>query len=220
MYKGLSEYIKHKDDIVNLCNIERYSSFNEWDQDRKQNKIKNRLYKYLGDYEKSPEEILIEKERQKEYTHLLWELKKHIGTDNLKILWMYYVDCKSADDISKYFHCSKRTVYRRIRLSMQRAIFVAKVLLDHTIIDKDIFFATTHISKPITIRPPSFPFEMAIHTPAYTYKYKNEHKVKYECKLPEYLHECTGTDDVKCSLCYDQYGNNSCSRKDYYRNVT
>lgn len=42
--------------------------------------------------------------------------------------------------------------------------------------------------------------------------YKGKYRLKNRCIVPEFLSECFGDNDTKCTLCWDDFGGTTCSR--------
>ena len=163
---------------------------------------------------KSPEEVLLEKERRIEILNLLEQIRLIIGDYKWKIFCWYVIDNLSQDKIGKRLNKSQQAISSMLK-RIQKKIF--KYLEKYVVKDGDfsyiyeglnpIFVKTTH-SLTILGYPVDFLQQAGKGS---RFKTKKNSAKRYTCLLPEYI-RADGSNTV-CSLCYDEAGNSKCTRK-------
>lgn len=212
----IADFIRKDEDVLHLQSYKRSSSFDDWKQSAKQQKIIQKLSQFrLDNVVDSPEDLLIKREENLEMIKIVVLLKDSIGEIPLRYIVERYVYQKKIKDIAiKYGH-ERKSVGRTIRKATRKALEILKELSDNGKIDLDIF---KQPKKLYDAKVPSvkvdYPSDSAIHSFDRYYKYNGMVKYKTKCKLPEYLNESFSDDNSVCSLCFTQLGTNNCTRKE------
>lgn len=208
LFDKIIEIIRRTDQSVE--SYERIVGFNDWVQDKKQWDIANRVAELLPKQAKSPEDILIEKERQIEYLRIASQVKNYMDKFTWDVFTEYYCGKGDINDVTNKYNCSYRTAYRRLSIGAEKAMFAVKQLDD---IDYDIIESTYVPKCQFNVVVPSFPYEREMKVPNGTYKHKGVIKHRHKCMLPEYFNDTFHDDGTSCSLCTNKWGENKCTRK-------
>jgi len=165
----------------------------------------------LDQYSKTPEEVVLEKEKIEEIEGLLKEIKGILTTDEFDILWMSAVDGISQENIAKKYNTYHQDISRKCESITQKC---AKYLENRRTFIEDIFIPP---QSKLTAHSPTvrgYPFEMLqlVSVEGHWRVNQKGHRIyvsKTACLIPEYIGS-----GVVCNLCIDDMGESKCTRKD------
>lgn len=189
----------------------RRRQFEEWKQDKRELEITKRISAECPAYAPSPDEVLDAEKRRMFLSSIFEYLEKQIKNDDLRIFYRYSVCQETIEDIMVEYHLTKRTAYRIISKTRKqlRKILKPKVkdLMDTSLVASQ--------GKPYVGSTPSFQYEYERNRCGKKYRYKNSIKFHNKCMLPEYFKQSFHDNCTKCSLCTNNHGASTCSRKDF-----
>ena len=91
MNKLMGFFCSNVDELATIHEFDNRMSFEEFNQNRISKKIIRKLKRYREfDYERSPEDILIEQEELAEMTYAFLQLQNKLGSANMSRLLMRY----------------------------------------------------------------------------------------------------------------------------------
>lgn len=188
----------------------RRRQFEEWKQDRRELEITKRISAECPAYAPSPDEVLDAKKRRSFFTNIFEYLEKKVNSDNLEMFYRYSVCQETIEDIMVEYGKTKRTAYRAISQTRKQ---LAKILKPKV---KELMDTSLVVSqgKPHVGSTPSFQYEYERNRCGKKYRYKNSVKFHNKCMLPEYFNQAFHDTCTKCTLCTNNHGMSTCSRKD------
>lgn len=168
------------------------------------------LESYQQLHNRTPEELVIEKENQEELLEFISKVKEIIGPKSFEILWLSAVEGWTQDRIAERFSVKQQTINEHLQRITQRLSS-----------DPSLQYARVLLQKP--------PSTLEAHSPEHQINYPSDflqrvsiagkwrgkkYQTKTICKIPEMLRECFQDHKTVCPRCFDDFGVNSCSRKD------
>ena len=217
MNKLMEFFCSNSDELFKIHEFDNRMSFKEFYQERISKKLVRKMKRYRDfDYERSPEDILIEQEEIKELMYAFLRLRKEVGTSSMKRLMLRYGLRMKVSDIAKHFGEYKMLTSRRLKKSLGIAQQVLSELIAQGVLDEDVLRPSirSYEAKTPTIKV-NYPFDSARQTFKRMYKYAGEQRPMTTCKAIEYLDECFGDKKTICNYCGKQ-----CTRlKDMERRI-
>lgn len=170
--------------------------------------------RYLS-YKQSPEEILIDKERNKAIKDFWFELKTRLTEKELAYLYMFVGYKNKVRETARQLTVDEKNV----RYYMKKIQAKAQTLLDElglTMDDiKDILIAQINVSLPHKARGVGYPFEKYLSLPKnkrWTFRFGSlRTSINKSCMIPEYL-KASGS----CSICNICSESKTCTRCDAF----
>ena len=202
MNKLMEFFCSNSDELFKIHEFDNRMSFKEFDQERISKKLVRKMKRYRDfDYERSPEDILIEQEEIKELMYAFLRLRKEVGTSSMKRLMLRY----GFSDIAKHFGEYKMLTSRRLKKSLGIAQQVLSELIAQGVLDEDVLRPSIRCyeAKTPTIKV-NYPFDSARQTFKRMYKYAGEQRPMTTCKAIEYLDESFGDNQTICNFCGNQ----------------
>ena len=209
MNKLMEFFCSNSDELFKIQEFDNRMSFKEFNQERISMRLVRKMKRYREfDYERSPEDILIEQEEIKELMYAFLRLRKEIGTSSMKRLMLRYGLRMKVSEIAKHFGEYKMLTSRRLKKSLSVAQHVLSELIADGVLDEDVLRpAIRHYEAKTPIIKVNYPFDSARETFKRMYKYAGEQRPMTTCKAIEYLDECFGDNKTICNYCGKQ-----CSR--------
>lgn len=209
MNKLMEFFCSNSDELFKIQEFDNRMSFKEFNQERISMRLVRKMKRYREfDYERSPEDILIEQEEIKELMYAFLRLRKEIGTSSMKRLMLRYGLRMKVSEIAKHFGEYKMLTSRRLKKSLSVAQQVLSELIADGILDEDVLRPSLrHYEAKTPIIKVNYPFDSARETFKRMYKYAGEQRPMTTCKAIEYLDECFGDNKTICNYCGKQ-----CSR--------
>lgn len=209
MNKLMEFFCSNSDELFKIQEFDNRMSFKEFNQERISMRLVRKMKRYREfDYERSPEDILIEQEEIKELMYAFLRLRKEIGTSSMKRLMLRYGLRMKVSEIAKHFGEYKMLTSRRLKKSLSVAQQVLSELIADGVLDEDVLRPTLrHYEAKTPIIKVNYPFDSARETFKRMYKYAGEQRPMTTCKAIEYLDECFGDNKTICNYCGKQ-----CSR--------
>ena len=210
MNKLMNFFCNNADVLTAVHEFDNRMSFQEFNQNRISNKIIRKLKRYREfDYERSPEDILIEQEELAEMTYAFLQLQNKLGSANMSRLLMRYGQKMKVKDIAIQFGEYKMMTSRRLKKAYKMAKEIIERLIDEGVLDKEVLYQDIRYyeAKTPTIKV-NYPFDSARETFKRMYKYAGEQRPMTTCQAVEYLDESFGDTNTICNFC-----GNQCSRK-------
>lgn len=210
MNKLMNFFCNNADVLTAVHEFDNRMSFQEFNQNRISNKIIRKLKRYREfDYERSPEDILIEQEELAEMTYAFLQLQNKLGSANMSRLIMRYGHKMKVKDIAIQFGEYKMMTSRRLKKAYKMAKEIIERLIADGVLDKEVLYQDVRYyeAKTPTIKV-NYPFDSARETFKRMYKYAGEQRPMTTCKAIEYLDESFGDNHTICNFC-----GNQCSRK-------
>ena len=206
MNKLMEFFCSNSDELFKIHEFDNRMSFKEFDQERISKKLVRKMKRYRDfDYERSPEDILIEQEEIKELMYAFLRLRKEVGTSSMKRLMMRYGLRMKVSDIAKHFGEYKMLTSRRLKKSLGIAQQVLSELIAQGVLDEDVLRPSIRCyeAKTPTIKV-NYPFDSARQTFKRMYKYAGEQRPMTTCKAVEYLDGSFGDNQTICNFCGNQ----------------
>ena len=206
MNKLMEFFCSNSDELFKIHEFDNRMSFKEFDQERISKKLVRKMKRYRDfDYERSPEDILIEQEEIKELMYAFLRLRKEVGTSSMKRLMLRYGLRMKVSDIAKHFGEYKMLTSRRLKKSLGIAQQVLNELIAQGVLDEDVLRPSirSYEAKTPTIKV-NYPFDSARQTFKRMYKYAGEQRPMTTCKAIEYLDESFGDNQTICNFCGNQ----------------
>lgn len=206
MNKLMEFFCSNSDELFKIHEFDNRMSFKEFDQERISRKLVRKMKRYRDfDYERSPEDILIEQEEIKELMYAFLRLRKEVGTSSMKRLMLRYGLRMKVSDIAKHFGEYKMLTSRRLKKSLGIAQQVLSELIAQSVLDEDVLRPSirSYEAKTPTIKV-NYPFDSARKTFKRMYKYAGEQRPMTTCKAVEYLDESFGDNQTICNFCGNQ----------------
>lgn len=209
MNKLMEFFCSNSDELFKIQEFDNRMSFKEFNQERISMRLVRKMKRYREfDYERSPEDILIEQEEIKELMYTFLRLRKEIGTSSMKRLMLRYGLRMKVSEIAKHFGEYKMLTSRRLKKSLAVAQQVLQELIADGVLDEDVLRPSLrHYEAKTPIIKVNYPFDSARETFKRMYKYAGEQRPMTTCKAIEYLDECFGDNKTICNYCGKQ-----CSR--------
>ena len=209
MNKLMEFFCSNSDELFKIQEFDNRMSFKEFNQERISMRLVRKMKRYREfDYERSPEDILIEQEEIKELMYAFLRLRKEIGTSSMKRLMLRYGLRMKVSEIAKHFGEYKMLTSRRLKKSLSVAQQVLSELIADGVLDEDVLRPSIRYYEAKTpIIKVNYPFDSARETFKRMYKYAGEQRPMTTCKAIEYLDECFGDNKTICNYCGKQ-----CSR--------
>ena len=209
MNKLMEFFCSNSDELFKIQEFDNRMSFKEFNQERISMRLVRKMKRYREfDYERSPEDILIEQEEIKELMYAFLRLRKEIGTSSMKRLMLRYGLRMKVSEIAKHFGEYKMLTSRRLKKSLSVAQQVLQELIADGVLDEDVLRPSIrHYEAKTPIIKVNYPFDSARETFKRMYKYAGEQRPMTTCKAIEYLDECFGDNKTICNYCGKQ-----CSR--------
>jgi len=213
-----------RDKVINNDDVLTYLSFMDWEKQKDQHRndlvIKKQLIgECLEKLSVTPEDILVEQERLEEILQLVLFIKNTLSEKEFDILWLYAVEGWTYERIGEKYSIKKAAICRYLKRIFKK-------------VNKHVnfsYFNPTILSS--LFREPQSKLEA--HSPesiGYPYEFlqnindggewKNcgrsgkKYYTKSKCALPEYFEGAFGDSTTVCSLCYDDWGVNHCTRQE------
>lgn len=206
MNKLMEFFCSNSDELFKIHEFDNRMSFKEFDQERISKKLVRKMKRYrVFDYERSPEDILIEQEEIKELMYAFLRLRKEVGTSSMKRLMMRYGLRMKVSDIAKHFGEYKMLTSRRLKKSLGIAQQVLSELISNGVLDEDVLRPSIRCYEAKTpVIKVNYPFDSARQTFKRMYKYAGEQRPMTTCKAIEYLDEAFGDNQTICNFCGKQ----------------
>lgn len=173
-------------------------------------------------FNSSPEDIYIKKLKDTTVANIIDGLIKFniITKDEYDTLYMWCIDGETHAEIAEKLGVNQSTITRRIKSIQEKcqehilnkhqstqelfdSIYVKAITTIPKAKQKDIGYAKHKIA---------YPSEYLCKISITGKWYKEKYILRNRCVIPEFFHECFGDDETKCTLCYDNFGNSTCSR--------
>lgn len=210
----------NKDDLGALERLSNNRSFSDWTDNVKNHRIIRRLETYHEEYMETPEDVVINKENNKQMILAAISVRDTLGKTGFNLLIERYCYGMTLQKIGNLHGCSKQYVGRKIHQHLRQAKLVIKKLINDELIDIDVLKpAETFYTASTPKIKVKYPYESAFNTQTKSYVYNKHIKYKTECRIPEYLELSFKDNKTICSYCQNSHGDSTCSRKEYYRKV-
>lgn len=198
---------------ISLSRAQNQLGFLDWKSDietyRQEKRIRKRIIdEYVVKFARTPEEVILDAEKIEEINALLAEIKGSLSTQEWDILYMSAVEGRTQEQIAQKYECDQATVSRKLQHVREVCIKIA----EKTNISGEVFYekeSTLEAHSPTTLGYPH-EFLQHINTGGYWWTKRDGKKIfisRDECRIPEYA-------KAKCSLCFDNNGKSTCSRKE------
>jgi len=163
----------------------------------------------------SAEDDYIEEWRQQSIKEIIGDLlyKEIITLEQFRILWQWCVDMRTQAEIAEELGVSQQAVAKRIHgIKVRAAKHIDKSLIFKSITNAPMNCRGMQSIQKIKVK---WPFEFAMNINNGIKKKSNgEYKILSRCVLPEMLQQCFGDSKTRCGYCYDNFGENNCTRKE------
>lgn len=197
--------------------VKKYLSFQTYQEDRKYYRTCKWCLK-LFDWDiaaVSAEDEYVEEWRQKSIKEIIGELlyKEIITQEQFRILWQWCVDMRTQAEIAEELGVSQQAVAKRIHgIQVRAAKYIDYSLVSRLTTNAPMNCRRNAEHPKIKVKWP-FEFAMRINN-GIKKKSNGEYKILSRCVLPEMLQQCFGDSKTRCGYCYDNFGENSCTRKE------
>lgn len=210
MNKLMEFFCSNSEELFKVHEFNNRMSFKEFDQELKTKKLVRKMKRYREfDYERSPEDILIERLEIVEMTYAFYQLRSKVGASNMKRLMMRYGLRMKVTEIAKHFGEYKMQTSRRLKKAYGMAQEMLQQLIADGVLEEDVLTPSVGYYEAKTpMVKVNYPFDSARETFKRMYKYAGEQRPMTTCKAIEYLDECFGDNKTICNYC-----GNQCSRK-------
>lgn len=196
---------------ITLDRLEQELEFQDWQEQAEQgrkrhtllNIIRNNMYNSFDMLSvKTPEEVVLEMERQKEICECLNAIREIIGDRDYRLLMCYIVKKMYHKAIASHNNLARSTVTTILNSIPQR---IKKRVKKYPSICKDNLLPEESRLTACSPRVNGYPFEFLQHisTPG-KWGISNGRRVfksKDVCRLPEYFERAFGDKDTACTLC-------------------
>lgn len=199
----------------------KFLSFLTYEEDRKYNRTCKWCLKLLPEdpIGKSAEDEYIEEWRTKRIQEIItYFLNENVITkEQFSILYSWCVDMKTQAEIAERLGVSQQAIAKRIHRVQKRVvkcfdIDMIRSILSETMTDIPKKCQRNITSPKVKVKMPS-EFAMCISN-GIKMKSNGEYKILTKCVLPEMLQKCFGDSKTCCGYCYDNFGENNCTRKE------
>lgn len=198
---------------INVSTAQNRLSFIDWenskDQYRHDKKVRKRIMdEYVVKYARTPEEVILDAEKIEEINALLAEIKGNLSTQEWDILYMSAVEGRTQEQIAQKYDTYQREISRKLEHIKEICLKITK----NSIYSGEVFYereSTLEAHSPTSLGYPH-EFLQHINTGGYWWTKRDGKKIfisRDECRIPEYA-------KAKCSLCFDNMGKSTCSRKE------
>lgn len=207
---------QYNQNIIPLERLESELEFNYWQVDTEQgrkrtaliSRLKSNIYNESVSYEdKTPEEIVLEKERHAEILSMLKLVREIIGDKYYKILCLYAVNKWTQQRIAEHVGLTQQRVYSILR---QIPIKIASVCKDYpefySLINKNSLLPLSSLLEASSPESIGYPFEFLQNVSVGgSWSTNRRGKKTYishkSCLLPQYFKDSFHNDNVVCTLC-------------------
>jgi hypothetical protein len=209
--------------FVDLDWLKQELEFQDWqekaEQGRKQNSLakviqKNMYNSYHTLYNESPEDIVLEMERQEEICKSLNTIREILGDRDYSILMCYAVQRMKHKTICRKYNLDRSTVtkilnsiHKRTKRYTSKNSGCSDAFSKENLLPNE---STLEASAP-TVN--GYPFEFLQHISTtgkwVTYRGREKYKPLDVCLVPEYLEKSFGDKNTACTFCGDK-----CRRKE------
>lgn len=221
MESQLIHFVRNNaDELLQLKRIEQEDIIVNWNAKRKNDRLLKRLLCFKQDTVLSPEDILINKETNRQIVEVIMRIKKAIGGKALELMIDRYCYKHTITDISKTHGRERKWASRIVNHGLRCAIKILTEMEANGEIDSDIFRTpTVYYEAHTPMIKLKYPVDMAMKTYDENYVYRGEVRCKTKCMVPEYLLKCFGDSSTICNMCQDKFGKTTCKRKDKNKGV-
>lgn len=199
-----------------------YLSFDDWEKQSKQHRtdmlIKRvSISEYLLNTSVTPEDVLLEKERMEEISRLVILLKDNLSEKSFDILWLYAVEKWTQGEIAEKYSTYQRNI-SRILDKIQKTCLK---LLSNGTITSELFREPQSKLEAHSPETAGYPHEILQNcNDGGEWKRCGRNGLRWitksTCRLLDYLEESFGDDLTTCGICWDDFGENRCKRKEDY----
>lgn len=169
----------------------------------------------LKQHSATPEEILVEKERQQEIIDLLLYIRATVGEEEFKILWLYVVEGLTQQQIAEKCHTYKQNISRILKRILEK---VQKKCDKHpdfcVVIWREHLFSDPVKEAGSSKHKIDYPHEFLQAVNAGGHWQQGKYISGKECRIPEYLAEAFGDSETKCPICMEENGDYHCTRQE------
>ncbi|EGO65610.1 sigma-70 family RNA polymerase sigma factor [Acetonema longum] len=219
MLSELKEYINHPAKLQRKMGFyENREDYLTWRHNAPlEDRYRDRNIEYiLQQHSATPEEILLEKERQQEIIDLLLYIRAVIGAKEFQMLWLYVVDGLTQQQIAAKFHTHQQKISRILKKILEK---VQKKCVKTPEICA-VIWGEQSFCSPISPeaghpkRKIDYPYEFLQAVNAGGHWRSGKYISRKVCRVPEYLAESFGDSQTKCPLCMEDNGDYSCTRQE------
>jgi|GEM_PF-5269733 len=209
-----------RDKVINNDDVLTYLSFMDWEKQKDQHRndlvIKKQLIgECLEKLSVTPEDILVEQERLEEIIQLVLFIKNTLSEKEFDILWLSTVEGWTQDKIAKKYNTYQKNISRILKKTQKCCL---RLLSNPTILSS-LFREPQSKLEAHSPESIGYPYEFLqdINDGG---EWKNcgrsgkKYYTKSKCALPEYFEGAFGDSTTVCSLCYDDWGVNHCTRQE------
>lgn len=204
-----------------------FMSFKDWEETKDGNVksgIRKKLYldlilqSYDQHHNRTPEEVLIERENKSEIIQFIKKIKEILTDKQFNILWLYAVEGLSYKKIGEKLNITTPTICIYFKNIRKKITKYTNKMPTYPIYIRDLLLppqSTLEIGSPKhKVAYPS-DYYTCINAGGYfrtTKKKQRKYISKVTCKVPEYLGQSYNGEKVWCTRCIDNFGNNNCTR--------
>lgn len=172
---------------------------------------------YIEKMSVTPEDVLLEKERIESISELIDIIKQQLTNKEFDILWSSIIDGETHDSIAARYDISRVAITQQLKRTYSKC---QKIILslpngdDYKELLQDRESILTAGAPESRGYPHEFLQEVNIGGEFKTSKSGRRKYISCEqCQLPEYFQACFGDKETKCTLCTNEFDENTCSRK-------
>ena len=163
---------------------------------------------YVVKFARTPEEVILDAEKIEEINALLAEIKSNLTPQEWDILYMSAVEGRTQEQIATKYDTYHQAISRKLDTIKEKCAKITQ----NGIYSGEVFYekeSTLEAHSPTSLGYPH-EFLQHINTGGYWWTKRDGKKIfisRDECRIPEYA-------KAKCSLCFDNNGKSTCSRKE------
>lgn len=202
--------------IIPLERLQTELEFHQWQEDAEQGRkrdaivstVKHNMHNSLGVLTtKTPEEIILEEERQSEILEMLEGVREVVGERDYQILTLYVVDKWTQQRIAKHFGLSQPAVFKVLHKVIREKIANASYNYPQyfTILCRDNLLPMQSQLEAHSPETRGYPFEflqkVSVSGTWHTRQNKRTYVSKDMCLLPEYFEEAFKDNNTVCPIC-------------------
>jgi predicted DNA-binding protein YlxM (UPF0122 family) len=153
-----------------------------------------------------------------EIVELLQVIRSKLTEKQWDILWLSAVDGWTQEKIAEKYGTYHMKISRILKKTQE---ICAKLLSNPIIVPEELFRQPQSKLEAHSPETAGYPYEI-LQNVNDGGQWKNCGRggkrwvTKSTCRIPEYLQESFGISNVRCGLCWDDFGGNKCKRKENY----
>lgn len=172
---------------------------------------------YIERMSVTPEKVLLEKEKIQDILNIVGIIRDSLINKEFDVLWSSVIERETHESIAVKYNVSRVAITQQLKRIYKKCQTLI-LSLPNSAEYKELFQDRASLLEASKPEPRGYPhvFLKDVNSGG-SFRISKRGKRKYishsKCQLPEYFQACFKDKNTKCTLCTNEFNENTCSRK-------